>query len=94
LGLSLSPGWRAVWTPHMEWPGKSVSSLTGHHLDATLAPLVREYSCQGQGWTDPSFSPHLCLEHADHRMSAPNEAPQIDEHELRLRARTRIPRAS
>ena len=71
-GLALLPGWRAVWSPLVQWQGVPVTPVAVNgwaraaHLDE--APLVVEAANPHPAWTDPSFSPHLSVEHADHRL--------------------------
>jgi hypothetical protein len=89
FGVSLKPGWRAVWSPHMGWRGQPLSSLTSFHIDATIAPLVREAQSHVPGWTDAAFSPHLCPKHADHRIGVPDPDIERNGPEVRLRARAR-----
>jgi hypothetical protein len=76
-GLCLQPGFRAVWSPVLEWSGPPIgwlsSSAWHRHADALQAPMVLEAISSGPASSslgDPAFSPHLCAEHADHRMVA------------------------
>jgi hypothetical protein len=68
-GLQLKAGWRAVWSPQGQWVGVPAHLLSPLVVGAAINPalIVEAWDAQ-HGLTDPAFSPHLCAEHADHRM--------------------------
>jgi hypothetical protein len=68
-GLQLKAGWRAVWSPQGQWVGVSAHLLSPLVVGAAINPaLILEALDAQLGGSDPAFSPHLCAEHADHRM--------------------------
>ena len=76
-GLRLKPGWRLVWTPQAV--GEGVWAVQ------PAAPLLlSSWAADAEtSESDPSYSPHLCERHADHRMAV-SEMPEDS------RARTRF----
>jgi Skp family chaperone for outer membrane proteins len=75
-GLCLKPGWRTVWTP--------VATVVADERDPTLSDpfkasalralltrtrSVHAIACTGEP-SDPSYSPHLCEQHRDHRLAS------------------------
>lgn len=92
-GLCLQPGFRAVWSPVLEWSGPEIGWLSSmawpRHTDSSHAPMVLEAMSSHlptahQG--DPAYSPHLCAVHADHRMA---EAEGLPPSSSLLQARVR-----
>jgi glycosyltransferase involved in cell wall biosynthesis len=73
-GLQLKAGWRAVWSPQGQWVGVPAHLLSPLVVGAAINPalIVEAWDAQ-HGLTDPAFSPHLCAEHADHRMALLDE---------------------
>lgn len=93
-GLVLRPGWRAVWSPQMVWPGRPVHSGNSQQHDWTTAPLILETLDWRTGTADPAFSPHLCAEHADHRLAPTGERSPGPQAPMQFRARARVFRSS
>ncbi|MFM8509127.1 MAG: hypothetical protein ACKOCU_02210, partial [Betaproteobacteria bacterium] len=89
-GLSLKPGWRMVWTPVAalvaDWQADTPSQSAQDRESATLvisAGAARAASSAWDGYSDPSYSPHLCELHRDHRLAIDGVTPQT------IKARTR-----
>jgi GT2 family glycosyltransferase len=89
-GLGLKPGWRMVWTPVAavvaDWQADTPSQSAQDRESATLvisAGAARAASSAWDGYSDPSYSPHLCELHRDHRLAINGVAPQT------IKARTR-----
>ncbi len=73
-GLQLKAGWRAVWSPQGQWIGVPAQLLSPLVVGAAINPtLILEAWDAQLGGHDPAFSPHLCAEHADHRMAPLDE---------------------
>jgi len=89
-GLSLKPGWRLVWTPvaavAADWEAFTPNQPAQDRESPTLvvsAGAARAASSATDGYLDPSYSPHLCQLHRDHRLAIDGVAPQT------VKARTR-----
>jgi hypothetical protein len=96
-GLQLQPSIRAVWTPLAQWVGVPIAGIGAQpliHGNAINPTLVLEHAALQSGYADPAFNPHLCHEHADHRMAPVGEtaaASAAEPPELAARARTASP---
>lgn len=96
-GIQLQPSFRAVWTPLAQWVGVPMAGTGAQpliHGNAINPTLVLEHAALQSGYADPAFSPHLCHEHADHRMAPVGEtaaASATEPPELAARARTASP---
>jgi len=89
-GLSLKLGWRLVWTPvaavAADWEAFTPNQPAQDRESATVvisAGAARAALSASGEYSDPSYSPHLCELHRDHRLATDGVAPQT----IKARAR-------